>query len=404
MEEKIKISLKTAIIIASVIIVLFIVSIVSFCQYIKNNQSSSNEVSKETSQESYKEEKQEEKIVESSDSDYIYNHEIQSIVIKYYEGYNIATGDAISDTIPLNTIELKDKDLTEMSNLIKTLTKVKISKNSEEYGHMQYDHICDYYKIEINDDVILLIGDEYGILEQNSAYFKVPEDLFNKVLEIVKKYNEENVYKSISSEKVTIISDNEKLEVTDAEQLKEISSCQYYAIIASNEEFKDEKVAYTLDLNSGTKIDVYFASVLSCIYYPDGSHEYIYTGNLEDVVKKIFENSKVKMNTGNVEKIKVTYKNKEYIIDDENKIAEILKDFKNLEYRDYNYLESMSESDFDDNDIKIYVNNSKYIISGGNIGYASRFYIDEDGKLYDIAGLGDNGLEKYFKELVNYDE
>ena len=63
----------------------------------------------------------------------------------------------------------------------------------------------------------------------------------------------------------------------------------------------------------------------------------------------------------------------------------------------------MSESDFDDNDIKIYVNTAKYIIPG-DIGYGSRFYVDEDGKLYDVSGLENNELEKYFKELVNYDE
>ena len=402
-KEKIKISLKTAIIIACIIIVLVIVSIVCFCKYIKNNQSNYNEVGKENVQESYKEEKQEEKLLESSDSDYVYNQEIKSIVIKYYEGYNIATGDAISDTIPLNTIKLKDNDFKEISDLIKALTKVKISENNEEYGHLRYDYICDYYKLEINDSFNILIGDKYGITEQDKEYFEVPEDLFNKVLEIVKKYNEENVYKSINSEKITIISDNEKLEVTDVEQLKEFSNYKYYVINASDEEFKDEKVAYTLDLNNGTKINVYFASVLSSIYYSDGSHEYIYTGNLEDFVEKIFKNSKVKMDTNNVDKIKVTYKNKEYVIDDQNKVAELLKNFKNLEYRDYNYLKSMSESDFDDNDIKIYVNKGEYIIPG-DIGYGSRFYVDENGKLYDISGLDNNNLEKYFKELVNYDE
>lgn len=211
------------------------------------------------------------------------------------------------------------------------------------------------------------------------------------------------LFKSINSEKITIISDNEKLEVTDVEQLKEFSNYKYYVINASDEEFKDEKVAYTLDLNNGTKINVYFASVLSSIYYSNGSHEYIYTGNLEDLVEKIFKNSKVKMDTNNVDKIKVTYKNKEYVIDDQNKVAELLKNFKNLEYRDYNYLKSMSELDFDDNDIKIYVNKGEYIIPG-DIGYGSRFYVDENGKLYDISGLDNNNLEKYFKELVNYDE
>lgn len=109
------------------------------------------------------------------------------------------------------------------------------------------------------------------------------------------------------------------------------------------------------------------------------------------------------MDINNVGKIKVTYKSKEYIIEDQNKIEELLKAFKNLGYRDYNYLKSMSESDFDDNDIKIYVNNTKYIIPG-DVGYGSRFFGDEDGKLYDVSGLGNNELEKYFRELVNWEE
>lgn len=63
----------------------------------------------------------------------------------------------------------------------------------------------------------------------------------------------------------------------------------------------------------------------------------------------------------------------------------------------------MSEDSFDENDIKIYVNNIKYIIPGDS-GYGSRFYVDEYGKLYDVSGLHNSNLEKYFKELVNYDE
>lgn len=361
MEENkhIKISLKTAIIIACIIIILIIGLIVILSNY----------------------------------GDYIYNKEIQSIVIKYYEGYNIATGDSISETIPLNTINLKSNDLNEVSKLIKTL---KYSKNDEMFSLL----LDDNYKLEINNNFIIYIGDEYGFTDENNDYFKVPEKLYSKILEIVKTYNEDNVYKTINSEKITIIGGQEKLEVTDTEQLKELSNHQYYVINASDKDFDNERVAYTLDLNDGRKIDIYFASVLSCIYYENGTHEYIYTGNLEDFVNKIFENSRVKINTNIVNEIKVTYKNKEYIIDNQNKIEELLRKFKNLQYSDLN---SMSESDFDDNDIKIFVNNSKYIIPGDS-SYIGRFYVDEDGKLYDVSGLYNNNLEKYFKKLVDYDK
>lgn len=382
MEEnkQIKISLKTAIIIVCIIII-FIIGIIAIFKYSIKNEVSEKKTSR----------------------NYIYNEEIESIVIKYYEGYNIATGNVISDTIPLNQIELETNDLKEVSNLINNLTKVEYSKDDEMYGHMQYDYICDYYKLEINDIFTIYIGDQYGIVDGNNDYFKVPEALYKKVLEIVQKYNEKNVYKKINSEKVSIIFNEEVFEVTDEQQLRELSNYQYYIINASDDDFKTEKIAYTLDLSDGRKIDIYFASVLSCIYYGNGTYEYIYTGNLENYVEKIFENSKVKMSTNNVNKIIVTYKNKEYVIGNQDKIEELLNEFKNLKYNDYNYLNSMSESSFDENDIKIYVNNSKYIIPG-NSSWGSRFYIDEDGKLYDVSGLYNNNLETYFRDLVNYDK
>ena len=389
--KNIKISLMTAIIITCIIIIIILGLIVAFSKITKEEKLP--DVNMQADVVSQKE----------SNENYIYNKEIQSIVINYYEGYNMATGDAISGTIPLNTINLKSNDLNEVSKLIKALTKVEYSKDDEMYGHIQYDHICDQYKLEINNDFIIYIGDEYGIADEKKEYFKVPKELYNKILEIVKKYNEDNLYKTINSEKITIICNQEKLEVNDVEQLKELSNYKYYVINASDKDFKNEEVAYTLDLNDGRKIEVYFASVLSCIYYENGTHEYIYTGALENYVEKIFKNSKVKLNTNDVEKIKVTYKNKEYIIDDQNKIEVLLREFKNLQYNDFNYLNSMDESNFNSDDIKIYVNNSKYIIPGDS-GYASRFYIDENGKFYDISGLYNNNLEKYFKELVNYNK
>lgn len=65
-------------------------------------------------------------------------------------------------------------------------------------------------------------------------------------------------------------------------------------INGSDKDFETEEVAYTLELNDGRKIDIYFASVLSCIYYKNGTHEYVYTGNLENYVEEIFEKTKKK--------------------------------------------------------------------------------------------------------------
>ena len=142
---------------------------------------------------------------------------------------------------------------------------------------------------------------------------------------------------------------------------------------------------------------------MSCIYYEDGTHEYIYTGMLENYVKQIFsdikekiEKSKVDLETGIVNKIIVTYKNREYIIDDKDKISEILEEFKNLEYFNIDNFKSSLEEELNNKyDIHIYVNNTEYIIH-----QISRFYIDKDGKLYNVSEL--SNLEEYFKELVNY--
>lgn len=366
--KRIKISLKTAIIIVC-IIVIFTIGIIAIINYF---------------------------LKKDIDGNYIYNKKIGNIVIEYYEGYNLGTGDAISDKVPLNKIKLSSNDLKEISSLINNLTKVEYSEDSEDYGHMQYDYMCDNYKLVINYTFNIYIGEQYGKDEKNN-YFKVPEGLYNKVLEIVQNYNENNLYKKINSKKITIISNQGVLEVTDEDQLNELSNYQYYVINSSDDFLKDEKIAYTLDLSDGRTIDIYYASVLSCIHYKNGSYEYVYTGNLEEDVDRIFKNSKVKINTSNVVSITVTYKGKQYIIDNQNKIEELLKEFKNLEYNDYNY----TDYTIDENDIIIYVNNSKYIIPG-NSSFGSRVYIDEDGKIYDVSGLYNSNLEAYFKELVKY--
>ena len=340
-------------------------------------------------------------IIIDLNKEHIYNKKINSITIKYYEGYNYATGEAISDSIPLNKIKLKSKDLKEVSRLIKKLSKVKYSKNSEEYGHMQYDHLVDMYRLEINNSFIIYIGEEYGITDSTKDYFRVSKRLYNKISDIAKKNSKKNLYKKINSNKITIIHGKEKYEVTDKEELKKISNFNYYFIKGNDKEFEGEEVAYTLDLHDGRKIKVYNASVLSWIYYKDGTHKYIKTRGLEEYLDQIFENRKVKIIKDDVNKIDVTYKNKRYTIDDQNKIKELLKSFKNFKYNDYDYLKSMKESDFDANDIMIYVNNSKYIIPG-NSGIANRYYIDEDGKFYDVSGFENSKTEKYFKKLVNY--
>ncbi len=386
-----KVSLKTVIIIIMIIAILIIGIVIIIKGIVKDNKTfnsnpNSNEI-KETDEE----------------ETYICNEDIKSITIKYYEGYYIASGDAIYDNIPLNTINLESDDLKEISKLIKGLTKFKYSEDDEISEHIHHQ-VVDKYKLEINDNFIIYIASQYGkVAETEDDYFKVPEELYNKISEIAQNYNNENLYKKINSTKITIISGQEKLEVTNEAQLNRLSNFQYYVTNVPDEVFENEEVIYTLDLNDGRKIDIYLASILSCIYYEDGTHEYIYTGMLENYVKQIFndikekiEKSKVDLETGIVNKIIVTYKNREYIIDDKDKISEILEEFKNLEYFNIDNFKSSLEEELNNKyDIHIYVNNTEYIIH-----QISRFYIDKDGKLYNVSEL--SNLEEYFKELVNY--
>ncbi len=130
-------------------------------------------------------------IVQYSYGNKIYNKKIKSIQIKYYEGYNIATGNAISDTVPLNKINLEEDDLKEVSNLIKRLTKIKSSKSDERAEHLYNDYILDYYMLEINNNFIIYIGEQYGIIDGTKNYFKVPTELYNKVLEITQNHNDD---------------------------------------------------------------------------------------------------------------------------------------------------------------------------------------------------------------------
>jgi len=272
MEEnkKTKVTLKAIGIIACITIIVAIGVCIIVIKSSKMGQTSNNDLK-----------------LEETSEEHIYNKEIQSIKLQYYEGYNIATGDVISDTIPLNTIDLQSDNLKAVSDLIKMLTKVEFSEEDEEMNNrIKYNYICDYYRLVINNNFIIYMGDKYGFTEKENTYFEVSKELYDKIFEIIQNNNQNNLYKTIDSKKITIICKQEKYEISDIEQLSKLSNFQYYVINASDRDFDNEEVAYTLDLNDGRKIDVYFASVLSCIYYKDGTHEYIYTGDLEDYIKK----------------------------------------------------------------------------------------------------------------------
>ncbi len=334
----------------------------------------------------------------------VYDKKINSITIKYYNGYNVATGDAISDTIPAYKIELKGKDLEKASKLVKSLTYYKIP---EEDGCDEkvncISHIYDQYELIINNEFSLYLDKEYGFVTEPYDTFKVPEELYKMATVKVEDNNKKNVYKQLNGKRYSILYGNERYEVKDSKYVEELSKYDYYKINAKDEEFKEDTIEYILDLGDGRKIDLYRASVLSRMNEKDGSHYYIHSGDLAKLVEKIYKNSKVKTATDNVSIITVTYQGNKYTIEDQNKINEIVNELNYLEYNDYNYSRTMSESDFDDSYIIININRTKYVIPGEKY-IGNRNFIDASGKVYDVSGLHNSMTEKYVKELVNYKE
>ena len=334
----------------------------------------------------------------------VYNKKINSITIKYYNGYNIATGDAISDTIPAFKVELKGKDLEKVSKLVKSLTYYKIPEEDGcENSKDCLNTIFDNYELIVNNEFSLYLDKEYGFVTEPYNTFKVPEDLYKMISNKVEENNKKNVYKQLNSKKLLILHGNERYEVKDTVYVEELSKYDYYKINAKDEEFKEETIEYILDLGDGRTIDLYHASVLSRMNEKDGTHYYIHSGDLAELVEKIYKNSKIKIVTENVSIITVTYQGNKYTIEDQNKINEIVNELKYLEYNDYNYSSKMSETDFGDSDIIINVNKTKYIIPG-EMYIGNRYFIDVTGKVYNVSGLSNSMTEKYVKELVNYKE
>ena len=215
--------------------------------------------------------------------------EVEGVSVRYYNGYNIATGDIISDTIPCNTVEVSGDALTGLSEILPELSAITENSQSEEYGHIMYDHLMDYYELTINDDLVLDIGDEYGVCKSTGEVFQVPAELYDIVNEIAEENNKNNVYATLDTDQITVTDqDGRELEITDPDQLKTLLSVEYYPINAEDEMFEGEKVAYVMDLHNGDELDVYFASVLGRLRHADGSYEYVHIQEMEDHLNRIF--------------------------------------------------------------------------------------------------------------------
>ena len=210
-----------------------------------------------------------------------------SLIIKYYIGYNVASGDAISDTIPVNLITITGDDYDEIIGYINNLEE-DVSTCDPNLKTDCLDAIWDEYNILLPNDKILNFGKNGCSYKDEDTKYKTPDDLYNKINKISNEYNEKNVFKKINSKSIIIKdSNNNEYNITNKEQLDLLSNYNYYYINDKDSNYKDEKIAYTLILDDGSSIEVYYASVLSRINFNNNTHKYIYTGELEDELNKI---------------------------------------------------------------------------------------------------------------------
>ena len=329
-----------------------------------------------------------------------------SITIRYAYAYNVATAELLNEInkdekyIDILEIKLKDENLRKINSLLEKQSYKKVNGIGLE--------VLDVYEVNINDEIELSIcpGEDYAYYTNGKKSFliEISEELVNEIDRIVQEEAKKNI-KEFSSKKITIISaDNEQISITDEEdikQLKEKSTCK--KVNADEKTFENEKKSYTVDFNNGTKIYLYFASSLGKIIEENGKEYYVaFTEDYEDIVETMFENYISGRNDSiRAEEIIVKYLGKDYRIKDEENVEYIINKLKVCKYDSYRWLDDFTEEDYGEEDIVITIGNNKVIIPG-NKSIGNRYYIDEKGKTYMIWGLND--LEKYFKELVDYED
>lgn len=227
--------------------------------------------------------------VQTPDEGKVFTEKIESVSIRYYIGYNITTGDAISDSIPCFEIEVTGDDLDTLAEGIGELTKLNLDLNSEKDQHIIYDHMRDYYELTINGDFVIVIGDEYGNTTEDYGIFEVPAEICETVERLVQENNEQNVYETLGGKKISVTDQNGHVwDVKDDEVLDHICSQHYYVVYLDDNDFGGERVAYTVDLHNGERLEVHFASVLGRLCHADGSYDYVFIGDLEDYLDKVF--------------------------------------------------------------------------------------------------------------------
>ncbi len=331
------------------------------------------------------------------------NYSKDSIIIRYYPSYNIATAEAINSIKPFVDevrIELKGE---EKAKVLEFVSNVK--QTDFNFDECDCVYMVDQYEIIVNDKDKYSMGNEFG--KKDDITFEIPKEIDEYISNIISDYVKKNIYKSITANKITIEIDGEKIELEDQNDIDNILEYKYFEV-HEKEDYKkyDGGPRGIIELDD-TKIYLY--GNINYISNGNNSTYAIFNNSKGDdlitTAKRILNNNnmniKEKLKTNTIE---IEYKNNKYSIDDEEKIEEIYNEITDFTYSRYNYLEGMSEdTSFTSDDIKVIINDCRFYIPG-NSSWGSRFFVDEDGSLYDVGELINSSFEKYVKEAINYDE
>lgn len=226
-----------------------------------------------------------------------------TVKIRYAYTYNVPTADALNemqnekygeDYIDILEIYLEGDKLTKINELIKNSSFEKADLSVYKDTKLAID-VAGTFEITINNDIVLLMDQEWSMYTKDSDSYIIhtPEELFNEISTIVyeKAYGNS---KSYDTSKITIISkqtDGEDVIITDEKHIKSILDNLKYAKVNMNEdEMEDEEITYTVDLNNGVQVKVYFASAIG--YIIDSSEKYYvaFVTDFEEIVSTLYEN------------------------------------------------------------------------------------------------------------------
>ena len=332
---------------------------------------------------------------------YIYSDKIEKITIKYYPGYNIATAEAINsfnkdgDYISSVVINLEGEDFNTAKGFFS-----KIKPTDFDFDSCDCAYILDEYEVYLNDTTKISMGNEFGMTDE--YIFDISEEFNNFITKLMFEYNNKNLYKSIESKSATIEMNGDKLSINEKD-LTKLLSYKYYTV-NNNEDYH----TYDNGIKGSIKFDNYtvylYGSDMAYLSNKDDSTYIVFVSpdnvNIYEFANNLIVNDRLKLSSKlNTDIIKVEQNGKTYEIKEKDKINEIVNELLYLGYSRPNFVLSMKESSFTKEDIKITFNKCRFYIPNSQ-NYGSRFFVDEDDKMYSVTGLNSSKLESTVKDLI----